>query len=42
MLDHYDYLFVRLVEAYQKAYLRFDDLDSKNMAVDLLGIDLYK
>lgn len=42
MLDHYDYLFVRLLEAYQKAYLRFDDLDSKDMALELLGIDLYK
>lgn len=42
MLEHYDYLFENLVDAYRKAYLRFDDLDSKNMAVELLGIDLYK
>lgn len=42
MLEHYDYLFANLVDAYRKAYLRFDDLDSKNMAVELLGIDLYK
>ena len=42
MLEHYDYLFENLVEAYCKAYLRFDNLDSKNMAIELLGIDLYK
>lgn len=42
MLNHYDYLFSGLVDAYRGAYLRFDDLDSKNMALDLLGIDLYK
>lgn len=42
MLEHYDYLFAELREAYRKAYLRFDDLDSKNMMLDVLGIDLYK
>ena len=42
MLNHYDYLFSGLVDAYRGAYLRFDDLDSKNMALELLGIDLYK
>lgn len=42
MLEHYDYLFAALQEAYRKAFLRFDDLDSKDMMIDVLGIDLYK
>jgi hypothetical protein len=42
MLSHYSYLWKNIKEAYQKGWLRFDDIKTKNDIFDILGVDLYK
>lgn len=42
MLNKYDYLFQNIKNAYEKGFLRFNDLKAKNAIIEILGIDLYK
>lgn len=42
MLNHYDYLWNNIREAYKDGMLRFSDMKAKNMILDVLAIDLYK
>lgn len=42
MMNHYSFLWKNIKDAYQRGYLRFDDLKSKNAIFDILSIDIYK
>jgi hypothetical protein len=42
MLSHYSYLWKNIKDAYQKGWLRFDDIQTKNDVFDILGVDLFK
>ena len=42
MLSHYSYLWKNIKEAYQKGWLRFDDIKTKSDIFDILAVDLYK
>jgi hypothetical protein len=42
MLSHYSYLWKNIKDAYQKGWLRFDDIQTKNDIFDILGVDLFK
>lgn len=41
MLNHYDYLWANIKNAYESGYLRFADMKSKNVILEILAIDLY-
>lgn len=42
MLSHYSETWKYLREAFQKGFLRFDDMKAKNVIFDILAIDMYK
>ena len=42
MLNHYCYFWKNIKDAFQRGYLRFDDLQTKNAIFDILAIDIYK
>lgn len=42
MLNHYDYLWSNIKEAYEKGFLRFSDMKAKSVILEILAIDMYK